>query len=248
MKYVVVVPTFNEAENVEPFVHRLRQHQPVIDVVFVDDSSPDGTGDIVRRMALSDPHLHLLIRDARRGYAAACRDGFAWCLANGSEAVVTMDCDLSHDPASIAVLLARADGGADLVIGSRYVKGGRVDNWPLHRRLLSRWGNRYTAAMLRIPFTDCTSGFRVYRRDCLEAVGAARSSAEGYAFLTEMLRLVTSDPRWSATETPIVFTDRTRGRSKMSASIVLESIVLVTRWGVALRLRGRRHPRRRPVR
>jgi len=236
-----MVPTFNEAENVERFVHEIRRHQPAIDVLFVDDMSPDGTGNIIQRLAESDPHVHLVSREAKRGYAAASREGFEWCLANDCNVVVTMDCDLSHDPASIGALLEQADAGVDLVIGSRYVKGGRVDNWPLHRRLLSRWGNRYTAAMLKIPFTDCTSGFRVYQSECLEEVHAKTSSADGYAFLTELLVGIAAHPRWSIVEIPIVFTDRTRGRSKMSFKIVLESIVLVTRWGLALRLRRRRH-------
>jgi dolichol-phosphate mannosyltransferase len=187
---------------------------------------------------LNDPNLHLLTRDGTRGYAAASRDGFAWCLDRDIDIMITMDCDLSHDPAALAAIIDRASGGADLVIGSRYVDGGSINNWPLHRRLLSRWGNRYTAAMLRLPFTDCTSGFRAYRRSCLEAILAAGPSADGYAFLTETLRIVAGDSRWFATETPITFTDRTRGRSKMSLRIVLESIVLVTRWGVRLRLRG----------
>jgi len=234
---VVIVPTYNESHNVGPLLERIRLHHRNLNVLFVDDGSPDGTAHVIAGLMERDDRVALLERNGPRGYAAASQDGFRRALGESYSTVVTMDCDLSHDPLALFELLHAIDEGADLVIGSRYVPGGATRNWPLRRRLLSRWGNKYTALMLRLPVADCTSGFRAYRAECLRAILDARPTAEGYAFLTEMLRLASESGNWVIRERPITFADRTIGESKMNLSIVLESMRLVTTWGIRSRLK-----------
>lgn len=238
VRSIIVLPTYNEAEAIRPYVHALRAVSLDIDLLVVDDNSPDGTGDIVSALAADDPGIRLLHRDAKDGLGAAYRAGFRTVLDEGYDVVVSMDADLSHDPAVIPTMLEMIEQGADVVIGSRYVDGGGTANWPLHRRLLSRWGNAYTRAVLGIHVRDCTAGFRAYRADVLAAIDPGTTLAEGYAFLTELVRRL-DHQGYRIEETPITFTDRTLGSSKMSPTIIAESMWRVTRWAIVNRLFGR---------
>ncbi|MBA3289257.1 MAG: polyprenol monophosphomannose synthase [Acidimicrobiia bacterium] len=231
MRAVVVVPTYNERENVVALLTAVRVAAPDADVLVVDDNSPDGTGDLVEEAAADLGQVKLLSRPGKQGLGSAYRQGFALALDEGYEAIVSMDVDFSHDPAVVPEMLRLVDGGADVVIGSRYVPGGGTVDWPWHRRLLSRWGNRYTSAVLGLGVGDCTSGFRAYRADVLRDIDPASTSAEGYAFLTELVRRLVRHGH-AITETPITFVDRRNGQSKMSGRIVAESMLLVTGWGL----------------
>jgi dolichol-phosphate mannosyltransferase len=196
----------------------------------------------VRAIAASDPHVQLLERPGKDGLGSAYRTGFRRVLDEGYDTVISMDADLSHDPVVIPRMLEMLDGGADAVIGSRYVPGGATPDWPVHRRLLSKWGNAYTRSILRIPVRDCTSGYRAYRATGLEAIEPDSTQAEGYAFLTELARRLAAQG-FAIEETPIVFRNRTLGKSKMSGRIIAESMMRVTWWGVSGLVAGRR---RRP--
>jgi dolichol-phosphate mannosyltransferase len=243
---VVVLPTYNERENVVGLIAAVRAAVPEADVLVVDDNSPDGTGDLVTALAATDAHVRLLARPVKSGLGSAYREGFADVLGRGYTEVVTMDVDFSHDPVVIPEMLRLIDAGADVVIGSRYVPGGATVDWPLHRRLLSRWGNRYTSFVLQLQVRDCTSGFRAYRADALGAIDPASTTAEGYAFLTELVRRLVRDGR-KVMETPIRFVDRAYGTSKMSSRIIAESMWLVTRWGVRDALRPHRNGAQAPT-
>lgn len=238
----MVVPTYNEIDNIDRFLRAVRSAVPEADIVVVDDNSPDGTGQAAEQAAAELGHVKVLHRAGKLGLGSAYRNGFALALDENYDVIVSMDVDFSHDPAVIPRLLAEIESGADAVIGSRYVSGGSTADWPLHRRLLSRWGNRYTGLVLGVRVRDCTSGFRAYRADALRAIRPETTTAEGYAFLTELARrLVTHGS--TVAEVPIVFRDRERGTSKMSSRIIIESMLLVTRWGVA-DLVHRRRPSR----
>ena len=231
MRTVIVAPTYQEAANIERFLTAVRESLPDADVLVVDDASPDGTGQLAERCADRLGQIRVLHRAGKEGLGSAYRHGFREALAAGYDAIVSMDVDLSHDPSTLPDLVAPRERGADVVVGSRYVPGGSTVDWPLHRRLLSRWGNRYTAFVLGMPVRDCTSGFRAYRASSLAAVHPEETTAEGYAFLTELLRrLVRASAR--VEERPITFVDRTHGTSKMSGRIVVESMVRVTGWGL----------------
>lgn len=235
MRVLVVVPTYNEADNAPLLLDGIRGAVPEADVLVVDDNSPDGTAKVVEKAALELDgalgRIDLVERPGKQGLGSAYRHGFRLALERGYDVIVTMDVDLSHDPAVIPEMLRLVDAGADAVIGSRYVPGGATVDWPLHRRLLSRWGNRYTSLVLGLQVRDCTSGFRAYRSAALRGIDPLSTTAEGYAFLTELVRrLVRSGQR--VMETPIVFRDRRYGTSKMSSTIVVESMWLVTTWGV----------------
>jgi dolichol-phosphate mannosyltransferase len=234
VRIAVLVPTYNERENVGPLLRAVRAAAPEADILVIDDNSPDHTGDEVLRLADELGRIELLSRTTKDGLGNAYRHGFAVVLAAGYDVVVTMDVDMSHDPAVIPEMVRLVGEGADAVVGSRYVPGGGTVNWPVHRRLLSRWGNRYTAAVLGLSTRDCTSGFRAYRATSLAAIEPATTTADGYAFLTELVRRL-SNAGFSIAETPITFVDRQFGDSKMSGRIVAESMLLVTRWGVAER-------------
>jgi dolichol-phosphate mannosyltransferase len=240
VRTLVVVPTYNEADNIVPFLQAVAAAAPDVDVLVVDDNSPDGTGRLADDAAAASPRVSVLHRTGKAGLGAAYRHGFSVAFERGYDVIVSMDCDLSHDPATIPTMIGLLQQGADVVVGSRYVPGGGTVHWPVHRRLLSRWGNRYTGAVLRLRVRDCTSGFRAYRASALQAADPGGTSAEGYAFLTELVRrLARCGAR--VVETPIIFRDRERGTSKMSGRIVAESMWLVTRWGVRdLVSRGRR--------
>ncbi len=242
MRTVVVVPTYQEAENVERFLRTVRSTVPEVDLAVVDDNSPDGTGAIADRVAAELGRVEVIHRAGKEGLGAAYRQGFRWAIDAGYEVIVQMDCDFSHDAAVIPQLLAAVDGGVDCAIGSRYVPGGSTPGWPLHRRLLSRYGNRYTAFVLQLPIRDTTGGFRAYRATTLEAIDIDGTRANGYAFQNETaFRMVHAEQRLE--ELPITFVDREQGTSKMSVKIMAESMARVTLWGVKLRIRQRRQRR-----
>lgn len=235
MRSIVVLPTFNEAENIADFLASVRRSAPDCDVLVVDDCSPDGTAALAERAAAELGQIKVLSRPGRASLGDAYRKGFGIAFEEGYDVIVSMDSDFSHDPVVIPEMQAILARGADVVIGSRYVRGGGTVHWPLHRRLLSRWGNRYTGAVLRMSVRDCTSGFRCYRAGALQAVDPAGTTAEGYAFLTELIRDMVANGA-TVEETPILFRDRVRGTSKMSTRIIAESMWLVTTWGVADRV------------
>jgi dolichol-phosphate mannosyltransferase len=235
MRVLVIIPTYDEAENIADVVGRVRDAVPDAHVLVVDDNSPDGTGDLVEGMAGDDANLHLLRRAGKAGLGSAYRAGFAWGAAEGFEVMVEMDADLSHDPAALPSLLARVDDGADLAIGSRYVPGGSIPDWKWHRKALSRWGNRYAGAVLSLDVADATAGYRAYRATALADIDLDSVRADGYGFQIEMAdRVARNGGRID--EVPISFTDRIRGTSKMSGRIVVEALVLVTWWGVRRRV------------
>jgi dolichol-phosphate mannosyltransferase len=244
VRAVVVVPTYNERENIDAFLRAVRAAVPAADVLVVDDNSPDGTGALADATAAELGQIEVLHRPGKQGLGSAYRNGFTVALDRGYDVIVSMDVDFSHDPAVIASMLQAVEQGADAVVGSRYVPGGATADWPLHRRLLSRWGNRYTGAVLGLGVRDCTSGFRAYRAVALRAIDPASTAAEGYAFLTELVRRLAADGR-RIVEVPIVFRDRQFGTSKMSGRIIVESMMLVTRWGVSDLVHGRRPSRSR---
>ncbi len=244
---MIVLPTFDERDNIEPYlraVDAMRSAAGVaVDVLVVDDDSPDGTAARARQLADELGGIRVVQREGKLGLGSAYRDGFRQVIDEAYDVVLSMDADLSHDPAVVPTILALLADGADVVVGSRYVPGGGTTDWPVRRQLLSKWGNAYTRMVLRLPVRDCTSGFRAYRASALAAIEPDSTGAEGYAFLTELVRRA-ARLGYRIEETPIVFRDRTRGRSKMSGRIIVESMWLVTRWGLA-DLIGRSTRRRR---
>jgi dolichol-phosphate mannosyltransferase len=245
-RVLVVVPTYNEAENVERILGRLLSSVPEAHALVVDDGSPDGTGELAEKLATRDPRVHVLRRDRKAGLGPAYVAGFRWARDHGYDVIVEMDADGSHAPEQLPRLLA-ALGEADLVLGSRYLPGGRVEDWPLHRLLLSRLGNRYTRWLLRLPLSDATGGYRAARAELIDALPFDDVASQGYCFQVDWAwRAVRSGAR--VAEVPITFTERAFGRSKMSGPIVREALVRVTVWGLrdrlADRLPGRVH---RPV-
>ena len=228
MKTVVIVPTYNEAEGVIDMLDRVLTEVPDVDVLVVDDNSPDGTGRLVTAHPEYRRRLHLLSRLKKDGLGAAYRAGFSWALAGSYDAIVQMDADLSHPPERVPALLAALEH-ADVAIGSRYVRGGGVRNWPLTRRAISRGGNIYVRIVLAMPVHDATAGFKAFRREALEAIGAVHSESNGYCFQIENT--------WRASrlglriaEVPITFTDRAVGTSKMTPDIVREAMLRVLTW------------------
>ena len=236
MRTVIVLPTFNERENIVGLLTAVRAVDADVDVLVVDDNSPDGTAEVARATGQRPGGVSVLDRTSKDGLGSAYRAGFQRVLDEGYEVVISMDADGSHDPTVIPRMLALIDDGADAVIGSRYVTGGGTTDWPVRRQLLSKWGNAYTRFVLELPTRDCTSGFRAYRASALAAIEPGSTSAEGYAFLTELVRRL-DRLGYAVVETPIIFRDRTAGKSKMSGPIIFESMLLVSRWGVADRAR-----------
>lgn len=234
MLVAIVLPTYNESENIARLLTQLRTVLPDGRLYVVDDNSPDGTGDIAERCARELGGIEVLHRPGKQGLGSAYRQGFAHVIAQGVDVVVSMDVDFSHDPSVIPAMLEAIETGSDAVIGSRYVTGGGTKNWPIHRRLLSRWGNLYTASVLGVKVRDCTSGFRAYRATALASIAPETTKAEGYAFLSELVVRL-SRRGLKISEVPILFVDRENGTSKMSGRIIVESMLLVTRWGVAHR-------------
>jgi glycosyltransferase involved in cell wall biosynthesis len=236
----VVIPTYQEARNIGEVLARVRQALPDADVLVVDDASPDGTAELAESADAALGRIHVMRRPGKDGLGRAYQDGYRWGLDAGYELLVQMDADLSHDPDALVDLVAPvAAGEADVAIGSRYVPGASIPDWGRRRRALSRWGNRYTGAMLGLGVRDATAGFRAYRAEVLTAIGLDHVRAGGYGFQIEM-----ADRAWRAgariVEIPITFTDRTEGTSKMDGTIVVEAMALVTWWGVARRLRRSR--------
>ena len=247
MRAAIVIPTYQEAGNIAVLLPRVRAAAPHAEVVVVDDASPDGTADLAEAVGRELGGITVVRRHGPRGFGAAVRAGFTWALERDFDVVVGMDADLSHDPVALPSLLRAVEEGADLVVGSRYVPGGAIPKWPAHRRALSRWGNSYATALLRLPLSDATSGYRAYRASTLRQIDLDRVRANGYGFLVEMVYRV-SRLGGRLTEVPIVFVDRTQDGSKMSGPIVVEAMTLVTLWGLrdlARRLMPGRHPRLR---
>jgi dolichol-phosphate mannosyltransferase len=238
MRAVVIVPTYDEVENIGELLTAIRSSAPDADVLVVDDSSPDGTAEVAEKVAAEVGRIEVLRRAVKDGLGNAYRAAFARVLAEGYEVIVTLDADFSHDPAVIPVLLDLVEGGTDLAVGSRYVPGGATPNWPAYRLALSRYGNRYAGWMLGLRLRDATSGFRAYRAELLSDIRYETTESNGYAFMTE-LAYRSSAYRADVREHPITFHDRTRGTSKMSAFVIVESMLRVTWWGVKLRLRQR---------
>jgi dolichol-phosphate mannosyltransferase len=231
MRALVCIPTYLEVENIEDALTRVRKFAPDVDVLVIDDNSPDGTADLAEKVARELGQIDLLRRPEKKGLGEAYRAGFAVGIGRGYDVLVQMDADLSHDATALPTILAGIDDGADLVIGSRSVPGGSVPHWPWHRRALSKWGNWYSGMMLACGVRDLTSGFRAYRRTTLEAVDYAGTRAVGYGFQIELAYRVSS---WGGrvVETPITFTDRERGHSKMSPAVAFEELWLVTWWSL----------------
>ena len=240
MHVVVVTPTYQEAANIETVLRRTRRALPEAAIIVVDDASPDGTAEIAAGLVDELGEIQVVRRASKAGLGSAYRDGFARALAQRATAVVEMDADLSHDPAALPSLVAPVDAGtADLVIGSRYVPGGTIPSWAWHRRMLSRWGNRYAAALLGLRCHDATSGYRAYSAAALEQIDLDAVRADGYGFQIEMAYLVTR-AGGRVHEVPIDFVERVEGTSKMSIRIVVEALLLVTWWGVRDLLTRRR--------
>lgn len=237
----MVIPTYNEAQNLSDVVARVRTAAPDVDILVVDDSSPDGTGTIADELAAADPQVSVLHRGTKEGLGAAYIHGFRVALDAGYDLIGEMDADGSHQPEELPRLLA-ATADADLVIGSRWIPGGSVVNWPWPRVLLSRGGNLYTRLLLGIRVKDATAGFRIFRRSTLEAIGLESIQALGYVFQVELAyRTLRAGMR--VTEVPIEFVERVRGDSKMTPEVARESLARITRWGLAERraqLRGGR--------
>lgn len=235
-RILVVLPTYQEAENLAEVLHRLRRAVPAADVLVIDDSSPDGTAEVAKAIGEELGRVDVLVRPAKAGLGSAYRAGFREGLALGYEVLVEMDSDLSHDPAALPALLAAVEQGAALAIGSRYVVGGRIPNWSRYRRSLSRYGNRYAARLLRLDVADATSGFRAYDAAALGQLDLDDVQAEGYGFQIEMAYRISR--LGLVLELPIHFVERAHGASKMSLPIVAEAFFLVTWWGVRERLRA----------
>ncbi|MEO6505138.1 MAG: polyprenol monophosphomannose synthase [Terrimesophilobacter sp.] len=239
---LVIVPTYNEIGNLAAVLGRLRQAVPSADVLVVDDASPDGTGALADTLAASDPGVSVWHRSAREGLGRAYVASFEKGLAAGYVFLVEMDADGSHDPAELPAMLAAAASGADLVLGSRWVPGGAVRNWPWLRQAISRIGNSYARLVLASGVHDLTSGFRVFRAEALRSLDLNTVSSQGYCFQVELAwRLERQGAR--IVEHPITFVERTVGRSKMHAGIVTEALLRVTGWGLTKR---RQQPRQSP--
>lgn len=225
MKAMVVVPTYNERDNIERLVADILAQDEGIEVLVVDDDSPDGTGEIVDRMVAGNPRLHALHRPGKLGLGSAYCDGFRLALNKGAEYIVEMDADFSHDPAMLPLFFEKMKD-FDLVIGSRYLNGVSVVNWPLRRLMLSYFANVYTRFITGLKISDCTGGFKCFRRTVLESIDLSRIKSDGYSFQIEMnYRCVENGFRIG--EIPIIFVDRHAGSSKMSRKIVREAVFIV---------------------
>jgi len=233
-RVLVIIPTYNEAENIDGIVGRVRLAVPEAQVLVADDNSPDGTGDLVDKLAVDDSAVHVLHRKGKEGLGAAYLAGFAWGLDAGYDVLVEMDADGSHQPEQLPRLLT-ALRGADLVLGSRWVPGGEVVNWPKSREVLSRGGSLYSRLMLRVPIRDVTGGYRAFRKQTLLGLGMSEVASQGYCFQVDLAwRAVRAG--FKVAEVPITFVEREFGASKMSNKIVVEALGRVTSWGVNSRL------------
>ncbi|MFN2555921.1 MAG: polyprenol monophosphomannose synthase [Nitriliruptorales bacterium] len=225
---LVILPTYNERETLEAVVDGVLAASADVEVLIVDDSSPDGTGDIANKLSAEHGRVNVLHRPSKRGLGSAYRNGFRWGLDRGFDVLVEMDADLSHDPAALPQLLT-GTSWADLVVGSRYVAGGRTENWPWHRRALSRGGNRYVQLVSGVPVHDATSGYRAFRREVLEELDVESLRSEGYSFQLETV-LHAWRKGFTIAEVPITFVERRSGASKISRAIILEALWRVLIW------------------
>ncbi len=236
-RVAVIVPTYNERANLEQIASRLRAAVPDADLLIVDDNSPDGTGEAADKLAAGDARIHVLHRPAKAGLGSAYIAGFRWALERDYGVLVEIDADGSHQPQELPALLAALEAGADLVIGSRYVPGGTVLNWPKSREVLSRGGNTYARVMLGIKVRDATGGYRAFRATALRQVGLDEVESQGYCFQIDLaLRVIRAG--LTVVEVPITFVERTQGASKMSRAVVAEALWRVTQWGVGAWLHG----------
>jgi dolichol-phosphate mannosyltransferase len=234
-RVAVVIPTYNEKDNIRPSTARVRAAVPGADLLIVDDNSPDGTGQIADELAAADQHIQVLHRPGKAGLGAAYIAGFQAALDRGYDTIVEMDADGSHRPEDLPKLLA-ALASADMVLGSRWMPGGKTVNWPKSREFLSRAGNSYARAMLGIPLRDITGGYRAYRGSALGKIGLEEVQSVGYCFQIDLVRRALQ-AGLEVAEVPITFVERTHGASKMSKAIVREALWRVTRWGITGRLR-----------
>jgi dolichol-phosphate mannosyltransferase len=233
-RVLVIIPTYNERDNIESIIARVRESTPAVHILVVDDGSPDGTGTIVDKLTTTDAQVHILHRTTKSGLGAAYIAGFDWGVAQGYDVLVEMDADGSHAPEQLPDLLA-ALVDADLVIGSRWVPGGRTVDWPRSRQLISRSGNLYARLALGVGVRDMTGGYRAYRRELLERIEYQSVRSEGYCFQIDLAwRAIRGGFR--VAEVPITFAERQIGDSKMSSAIVREALVRVTDWGVRYRV------------
>ncbi|MFT4186060.1 MAG: polyprenol monophosphomannose synthase [Micrococcaceae bacterium] len=231
MTVLVIIPTFNERENLPIITKRIRDSVPDSHILVVDDNSPDNTGDVADALAKADSYIHVMHREKKNGLGGAYVEGFTWGISNGYELLVEMDADGSHQPEQLPLLLTESKKGADLVIGSRYVKGGKVINWPLFRLALSFGGNLYTRILMGTGIRDITAGYRVYTKDCLEKIEYETVESSGYSFQTELARRAYKSG-CKIVEVPITFIEREIGESKMDSKIAKESLMRITRWGI----------------
>ena len=242
-RVIIIMPTYNERQNLEMMAARIRESTPEADVLVADDNSPDGTGDLADKIAESDPRVHVLHRTEKAGLGRAYIAGFTWALERGYDVIVEMDADGSHRPEDLPRLLDALVGsagefGADAVIGSRYVPGGTVVNWPKSREFLSRGANIYNQIMLGVSVKDATGGFRAYKAATLRKIDLTSIESAGYCFQIDMtLRVLQAG--LTLTEVPITFVEREHGASKMSNAVIREAFFRVAQWGIAARLRGR---------
>ncbi|HEY5108677.1 MAG TPA: polyprenol monophosphomannose synthase [Acidimicrobiales bacterium] len=231
MDVLVVLPTYNESENIDHVLRRIRVALPAATVLVVDDGSPDGTADLAEILGKELGNIEIMRRAGKSGLGSAYRAGFAWGLERGFDACIEMDADLSHEPEALPSLVAPLSEGRELVIGSRYIPGGVIPNWAWHRRLLSRGGNLYASTLLGLGVADATAGFRAYAAPLLARLDLDAIRAEGYGFQIEMTYAARRADA-SILEVPISFVDRVEGESKMSTFIVVEALGLVTLWGL----------------
>ena len=239
MRIAVVVPTYNEVENLPKLTQALLGLEPQVEIVCVDDNSPDGTGAVADGIAVEQPRFHVIHRTGQRGYSISSKEGMEWCLGRGFDLVCTMDADLSHDPQVLPRLVAAVEGGADLAIGSRYTTGGQIKvDWGPVRRAVSQMGSAYARIMVGTATRDCTSGYRCYRASTLRRIPLREIRSEGYSFLIELLAAL-RDLDAAILEVPITYVDRRHGSSKISRSIILEALGRTTLVGVG-RLTGSR--------
>ncbi|MER0444495.1 polyprenol monophosphomannose synthase [Streptomyces sp. NPDC006711] len=232
-KALVIIPTYNEAENIKPIVARVREAVPEAHILVADDNSPDGTGKFADELAAEDDQVHVLHRKGKEGLGAAYLAGFRWGIEHDYGVLVEMDADGSHQPEELPRLLT-ALKGADLVLGSRWVPGGRIVNWPKYREYISRGGSTYSRLLLGVPIRDVTGGYRAFRRETLEGLGLDQVASAGYCFQVDLARRAVA-AGFHVVEVPITFVERERGDSKMSNDILVEALWRVTAWGVGAR-------------
>jgi dolichol-phosphate mannosyltransferase len=235
-RVLIVMPTYNERQNLEIMAARIRESTPEADLLVVDDNSPDGTGDLAEKLAETDQHVHVMHRTEKAGLGKAYIAGFAWALEHAYDVIVEMDADGSHRPEDLTRLLSAVEAGADGVIGSRWVPGGKVVNWPRKRELLSRSANIYTRLMIGFAIRDATGGYRAYRAATLRKIDLTNVESTGYSFQVDItVRIIRAGLK--IVEVPITFVERERGVSKMDGAIIREAFWRVFQWGVQGRLR-----------